>query len=493
MSTPEEFFALEATETLVRLGRALGRGEAEPQLLLRDARALRGAAMLAGHHHVARAGRAMEGVARMAADWPQPWPAATVEQLGAAVEALATAIRGDVAASAAAVEAVVADLERLGGTMPPLPGTAAPTGLSAGVRAFIAREAALIAGALDGAARAVRFDAADRLALDAVERRMHPLQGLDVLADAPPLPALLEGLGLALGHLRRDDRPDAGAADLLDAATAAMSRVARDVADTTRSGDDSPEFRRFAALLAAATLTHAEPVPIAALFADDDPAPVVAPGPVTAAAPDPALVTMALVAVGGRLRELAARLAAATGPGERALLVAAVARALADAGATTPAPPWLGRFWAHAVRARELARRAADGADAAPLAALLQALGSALARAADPGATAADLALMAAPAQPLAPAPAAEPEPVPITALAPAGEPPIVMSGPGTAAPAALPSILEFTYRGRAALERAAEVRGHLVAAMATPGGEGWRPLLDELLDLVPLALQDAR
>jgi hypothetical protein len=54
-------------------------------------------------------------------------------------------------------------------------------------------------------------------------------------------------------------------------------------------------------------------------------------------------------------------------------------------------------------------------------------------------------------------------------------------------------AIEALCYRGRAALERAAEVRRELVAALQQ-GRElaAVRPLVDELLDLLPLALADA-
>ena len=53
-------------------------------------------------------------------------------------------------------------------------------------------------------------------------------------------------------------------------------------------------------------------------------------------------------------------------------------------------------------------------------------------------------------------------------------------------------SIEALCYRGRAALERASDVRRELVSALQQ-GRElaAVRPLLDELLDLLPLALGD--
>jgi hypothetical protein len=67
-------------------------------------------------------------------------------------------------------------------------------------------------------------------------------------------------------------------------------------------------------------------------------------------------------------------------------------------------------------------------------------------------------------------------------------------------APASLEALVEHTveigtlcYRGRSALERAATVRGTLAAELAGVADlAAIRPLLQELLDLVPLALDES-
>jgi hypothetical protein len=64
----------------------------------------------------------------------------------------------------------------------------------------------------------------------------------------------------------------------------------------------------------------------------------------------------------------------------------------------------------------------------------------------------------------------------------------------GRAEPVAEPVAIEvLCYRGRAALERAATVRQTLASELAaTPDLAAIRPLLQELLDLVPLALDES-
>jgi hypothetical protein len=53
-------------------------------------------------------------------------------------------------------------------------------------------------------------------------------------------------------------------------------------------------------------------------------------------------------------------------------------------------------------------------------------------------------------------------------------------------------SIQSLCYSGRGALERAAELRALIGARLASEDMDTARPLVQELLDLVPLALADA-
>jgi hypothetical protein len=123
-------------------------------------------------------------------------------------------------------------------------------------------------------------------------------------------------------------------------------------------------------------------------------------------------------------------------------------------------------------------------------------------------------------AEPLA-APDSEPEPVPIASLAPSGglessfhtydrlrrergaEPASLEALVGRALAATSPEAADegtvaieigtLVYRGRPALERAAAVRQQLADELARNGGlEAIQPLLQELLDLVPLALAES-
>ena len=80
---------------------------------------------------------------------------------------------------------------------------AEPGELNTGVRAFVAREGALIASALDRAARALHVAPGDREPLYTVIRRMQSLRGLAELGELAPLPEILDGIELAVGDLTR--------------------------------------------------------------------------------------------------------------------------------------------------------------------------------------------------------------------------------------------------------------------------------------------------
>jgi hypothetical protein len=115
------------------------------------------------------------------------------------------------------------------------------------------------------------------------------------------------------------------------------------------------------------------------------------------------------------------------------------------------------------------------------------------------------------PAPPAEPAPAGEA--VPIEALEPAAAPAAALSpfeaglasyqrrvrDQGLGEPSleglrgeAVVSIERLCYSGRAALERAAELRTLIGTRLASGDMEAARPLVQELLDLVPLALDAA-
>src|SRR5439155_762232 len=85
-------------------------------------------------------------------------------------------------------------LERLAGLPSAQIRAVEALGLDAGARAFVAREGAAIASALDRAAQALRANSTGPDPLQHVLRALQPLRGLAALADLPPLPDLLDGI-----------------------------------------------------------------------------------------------------------------------------------------------------------------------------------------------------------------------------------------------------------------------------------------------------------
>src|ERR1019366_1238602 len=81
--------------------------------------------------------------------------------------------------------------------------TPQPAPLTPGVRAFIARESALIAGSFEQASRALA-PVPPAAALTAVLERMQSLRGLGASAELSPLPELLDAMEVATRTLLAD-------------------------------------------------------------------------------------------------------------------------------------------------------------------------------------------------------------------------------------------------------------------------------------------------
>ena len=189
---PAAFFALEAGECLDRLDKIFTSPQGPaPEEIIRTARALRGSALMANQPQLARAAGGFEALGRVLRDKKRTWDAATREQAGQAIEEYRLLVRRVPEwqeTDAARAARVAAFLESLAGQGPLEAArlrTAPPGELQTGVRAFVAREGALIASALDRAARAYRAEPDDREPLYMVLRRMQSLQGLAELPDFP--------------------------------------------------------------------------------------------------------------------------------------------------------------------------------------------------------------------------------------------------------------------------------------------------------------------
>jgi hypothetical protein len=548
MSAPvgrREFFALEAGEYLERL--ALLVGGAEPpgaEELVRHARALRGAALMAGPPGFSTAAGAIESTSKALRDETLAWTPDLAGRLAHAIEdckALLRRVREWTDTDTQHCERIAERLEtepgsrdRRGGY-----GSAGGSGLTAGVRTYVAREAAAVAGSLDQVADAVEREPGSEAA-EALLQRLQPLRGLGALPGLAPLPELLETLDLALATTGKSGAWSPLAGKALRAVGAALARMARDIAELGIPQHDSTEVVQAAELMRDAFLAEDDVVEIASLFAAGDRAPVVVRGspPVPQVAAGDAAIE--LVSLADRLRQAAEQTRGHLPRSARALQLQSLVLALRGIPLTPAVQHGAGELF------RRLDREAMSGrALKAPdtFAALLREAADLLAGAADAGGTAALPEILAPlverldrmggvpetdaldimPIEALAPEPDGDADVVPIQSLlysaVPAAAPgflpfeqtfstyfrlmreqadaaagPIVPIESLAPAEEELVPIQSLLYRGRRALERADLVRRELDLARRTRTDlSGVEPLIAELLDLVPLALDAER
>lgn len=533
-----EFFVLEAGEYLERLATLVAKpGGPAADELVRYARALRGSALMASQQPMSKAAAGLEALGRALREGRRQWDPRCTEVAGQAVEELKGLLRQvtqwtpeDEIRAARVTE----ELQGLAGP-PPEPveqrrsgDRRAPAGPDAGVRAFVAREAALIAGALDRAVRALEATPADHAPLHMVLRRMQSLRGLATLSDLTPLPEILDGVERAIADLSRLGAPPPAAPLVFAAAARALTRVSTEVAGAGRPDIASPETADFAVRLISVFAVEPDVVPAESLAPADAEA-IVRRGTVPGSPPPTALE---LVGQGEYLVQVADDLERASYPALRALRLHALVSALH--GAARPASGGVGRAIAGVLDA---ARRAAMRPDFSADPELLDGLRriGAVLRSLKPDADLGELGRMlggdrepepAAAPPPPAPAPAFAEAPVEPVAV-PAPPPPSPIADLVTVEEDAVPithlleetndlagslltllrlrgtngqdaspviDVRELVYRGRRALDRAIELRQAVAARLAAgEPPEQWRPALDELLDLLPLAAEEAR
>ena len=439
-----DFFALEAGEYLERLDGTLQSGAAPPPVdeMLRLSRALRGSALMANKALIARAAAGLEALVRAVREGRRNWDPETQQVAVRAVDDLKILIRSVLSwtdADTVKAEALSGELERLAGTprtSGAVPKMDAPT-LDAGARAFVAREGAAIASALDRASQALRANPLAHDPLQQVTRALQPLRGLAALNDLPPLPDVLEGIERAIGELERGGEgapapaPAAGVDELFQAAATAIAAAAREVAEQGRPDPEGARFKSFAArLVAFLGAKEAEPgvVPIASLYFQDAGPHVVKRG--TPASRPATLGRLELVSHGEHLRQAADSLERAPSATQRELrahTLAGTFRALMNAGGG-PLAAGVGGF---AEAARDAVREGVAVRNSAAFAAELRRAGDILTRSSteDEGTLAAELEGVTAKIRELGQAPTPAPAVVPIESLAPAP------SAPATPAP----------------------------------------------------------
>lgn len=545
-----DFFALEAGECLDRLEHLVA-GEASPggEEFLRLARVLRGSALMAGQTQIARAAAGLEALARAQRDHRRAWDPATREQVAQSVEEFRLLVRrsgGWTEADTARSVRLGLALDTLTGGAPtdvssPIPSTGpARQDLATGVRAFVAREGALIASALDRAAHSLRTSPGDREPLYNVIRRMQSLRGLAELGELVPLPEILDGIELAVGDLTRLFAPPPGVDEVMDAAGRALTRISRDVAEHGRPDPAAEEAARFTELLLRAFAVERDVVPIESLYFEGDPEPLTrSASQPQFASPEP-LGPLELVSHGEHLCQSADLIGQARSATERDLRLYHLLGALRSAAAPSadPVAGALGIFArsaqealadgvaSHSVdglvsrmrEAGELLRGFGEADDRMLISRRLLDVAHRVDRLRDEAKTEESREALDEP--PGAPVPIeslgfdSESDVVPVESLAPDRPLPekarglevsfktfgrLVREG-GAVTPSLevlqgqepAVAIDTLCYRGHAALERAVVVRHQIAAELTRDASlESLQPLLQELLDLVPLALVD--
>src|SRR6266516_4794702 len=377
-----DFFALEAGEYLERLDGLVATGESpSPDEFVRLARALRGSALMANQHGIARAAAGLEALARAVREGRRAWDPSTQQFAVRGVDDLKIFVRRAGAwtdADTAKAEALAHEPEQLAGRPTARVRAAEALGLDAGARAFVAREGAAIASALDRAAQTLRATPLAHDPLQHVLRSLQPLRGLAAVNDLPPLPDLLEGIERAIAELSRSGiEPPTNVAALFQAAATAIARSARDVAERGRPDPEGAEFRSFAELLVRFIESEPDSVSIGSLYYSDSGPHIVSRGvPVAAASSHRRLE---LVSHGDHLRQAADSLERAPSATQRELrahTLGTTFRALANAGGGRLAD----RVAQFAIAAREAVASGVAVNNPAGFAAELRRVGDLLAR-----------------------------------------------------------------------------------------------------------------
>src|SRR2546427_620826 len=384
---------------------------------------------MASQPAIARAAAGLEVVARAVREGRRAWYPQTQQLALRAVDDLKIFVRRAGSwtdADTAKAEALAVELEQVAGRPSAQIRAVEALGLDAGARAFVAREGAAIAGALERAAQALRANPRAHDALPHVMRALQPLRGLAALTDLPPLPDLLEGIERAIGELSRSGiEPPANVADLFQGAASAIARAAREVAERGRPDPEGADFRQFAGLLVKFMESEPDTVSVGSLYYSDSGPHIVSRG-VPAARPS-TLGKLELVSHGEHLRQAADSLERAPSATQRELrahTLGTTFRALANAGGGVLAD----RVAQFAVAAREAVASGIAVSSAAAFAAELRRAGDLLAGSGtgDEEALATELDSLTAALrtiQPGAPAPASA-APVPRPAPAPPPAPP---------------------------------------------------------------------
>jgi len=271
-----EYFRREAGDYLRELEPLLGSGSPPVEALVRLARGLRGAAMLAGHATLSQAAGELERVVKRLAEgtitWGEVAPAVR-QAVGRFRQLVGSPQRWDRSNDDEATR-VARELQSAFGA-----GTPGGSSTSHGrprqdeAASYVARQARATADEVDRAARGIATKNPGVVELFAnAQRSMQTLRGLAGLEEFSPLPELLDATDTLLTELQRTPRTEERDGDVLSLGAAAIETISRSVADGTPPVVDDPQVTSFTDALFARLSRHV--IPIADLLDPHDPEPV---------------------------------------------------------------------------------------------------------------------------------------------------------------------------------------------------------------------------
>lgn len=268
-----DFYILEASEYVDQLDALVGAAVHAPPdstPFITAARALRGSSTMAKLIRMAELAGSVERVGRGLRDGSVRWTTDVRSAIVAAIDDIRILLRTVRTWGAAEEQRAAARITELrsfvpeGGAVPaatPISGAVSPT--------FFASEVEAVATALDAFVAAP----ADRHALDESLGRVRALRGIAALKDLPPLADVADALETAAKSSLLDGRAlSQPIAELFDSSAHVLRRAARELRTTGRPDASAPEVRRFAAAAAALQQrSHEEEqvVPVATLFFGD--------------------------------------------------------------------------------------------------------------------------------------------------------------------------------------------------------------------------------
>jgi hypothetical protein len=270
-----DFYILEASEYVDQLDALVGAAANAPPdstPFITAARALRGSSTMAKLLRMAELAGSVERVGRALRDGSARWTPELRSAVVAAVDDIRILLRTVRAWSPAEEQraaARIAELRRFvpDGVAPPntpISGAVSPT--------FFASEVEAVAAALDSHVAAP----ANRRALDEALGRVRALRGISALKDLPPLADVADAIEhAAKAAMTGEPGLSPQHAELFDASAHVLRRAARELRTSGRPDASAPEVRRFANAFAAVQRQSREEEQVVTLdslfFSDDGP------------------------------------------------------------------------------------------------------------------------------------------------------------------------------------------------------------------------------